>query len=257
MTDLEGVSGVHRASETEPGKPEYQQACRYLENDVNAAIEGAFDGGATEVMVCDSYWGGFNLCLKNMDKRATFCENNGIKALMAQLDKSFAGYLNIGHHAKAGTLNAFLDHTQSGETIFDYTINGKSYGEIGQQMLLAGGYNVPQLMIAGDKAACEESLDLSPNSLTVSVKEAYGREKVVCIHPEKANEMIKVASKKAVESVGSIKPYKIEPPYDIQLTFTKTSYADDICRSKPFLTRIDARTVQYITDEIKDILMPF
>jgi len=257
MTDLEGISGVRRASECKSGLDEYQKACRYLENEVNAAIEGAFEGGATEVLVCDSHGSGFNLDLKNMDKRARYCENNGIKELMALIDESFDGYLNIGHHAKAGTINAFLDHTQCGESVFDYKINGVSYGEIGQQLLLAGDYDVAQLMISGDKAACEESTTLSPDSISVSVKEAYGNNKVNCLPPELGCEMVRKASKEAMSLIGKVKPFKIDGPYDVQLTLTRTRFADNICKNKPFLERLDGRTLRYVTNDIKEILMPF
>lgn len=257
MTDLEGIAGVRRESECIPSNPEYAQACRYLENEVNAAIAGAFDGGATEVLVCDSHHGGFNLNLANMDKRARYCENNGILKLMAELDSSFAGYFNIGHHAKAGTLHAFLDHTQCSTSVFDYTINGVSMGEIGQQMLLAGGYGVPQLMISGDKKACEESHSLYPHSLSVITKEAYGREKVNLIAPEIANQQVRASCKEAMKLAGKLKPFVMPAPYDIRLTFTKTIYADNIVKNKPFLERVDGRTVRYTTNQVKDILTPF
>ena len=257
MTDIEGIAGVRRASETDPSKPEFAQACRYFEKEVNAAIAGAFDGGAKEVLVCDSHHGGFNFKAQNLDPRARLCENNGIIKLMAEIDSSFDGYFNIGHHAKAGTMHAFLEHTQCGTSVYDYLINGVSYGEIGQQLLLAGDYGVPQLMISGDRKACEESESIYPGSLAVITKEAYARNKVNCIHPDLSAAMVRETCKQSMKLIGKLKPFKIKGPYDIRLTFTQTSYADKIVCSKPFLERLDGRTVRYITDDVKNILVPF
>jgi D-amino peptidase len=256
MTDLEGIAGVRRESECIPEKPEFAQACRYLEKEVNAAIAGAFDGGAKEVLVCDSHHGGFNFNFANLDPRARLCENNGIIKLMAEIDSTYDGYFNIGHHAKAGTMHAFLEHTQCSST-FDYTINGVSYGEIGQQLLLAGDYGVPQLMISGDLKACEESEAIYPGSLAVVTKEAFARNKVNCIHPDVSALKIRETCKASMKLIGKLKPFKIKGPYDIRLTFTQTSYADKIVCSKPFLERIDGRTVRYLTDDVKNILVPF
>ena len=257
MTDLEGIAGVRRLSECDPSYPEHAQACRYLEKEVNAAIAGAYDGGATEVLVCDSHHGGFNFNAGNLDPRARLCENNGIIKLMAEIDSTYAGYFNIGHHAKAGTMHAFLEHTQCSASVFDYTINGVSYGEIGQQLLLAGDYGVPQLMISGDRKACEESESIYPGSLAVITKEAYARNKVNCIHPDLSAAMVRETCKQSMKLIGKLKPFKIKGPYDIRLTFTQTSFADKIVCSKPFLERLDGRTVRYITNDVKNILVPF
>lgn len=256
MTDLEGISGVRRESECIPENAEFAQACRYFEREVNAAIAGAFDGGATEVMVCDSHHGGFNFNIANMDPRARYCENNGILKLMAELDSSYAGYFNIGHHAKAGTLHAFLEHTQC-NTTFDYTVNGISMGEIGQQLLLAGDFGVPQLMISGDLKACEESETLYPGSLSVVTKEAFGRNKVNLIHPDIANAQVRAKCKESMKLIGKLKPFKMKAPYDVRLTFTNVIHADNIVKNKPFLERLDGRTVRYITNDVKNILVPF
>ncbi len=257
MTDMEGISGIRRPEECKPSHPSYQQACRYFERDVNTAIAAAFDGGATEVVVCDAHHGGFNLNINNMDSRATYVEFDGIKAMMGQLDDTFDGYFNIGHHAKAGTINAFYDHTQCPDSVYNFEVNGISLGEIGQQMLLAGHYGVPQLMISGDKAACEESLDLYPESLTCIVKEAYGHGKVACKHPDQVQEDLYEVCKNSLELIGKIEPFILEPPFDIRLTLTKTIFADDIYRKKPWLERIDGRTLRYLTNNISEILFPF
>ena len=54
-TDIEGVAGVVSPQQTRAGNPEYERARLLMTHEANAAIAGAFDGGATEVLVNDSH----------------------------------------------------------------------------------------------------------------------------------------------------------------------------------------------------------
>ncbi|HEX5635117.1 MAG TPA: M55 family metallopeptidase, partial [Gemmatimonadales bacterium] len=58
--DMEGVAGVSHEDQTDPVDPrhaaEYERARRLMVGEANAAVEGAFAGGATRVLVSDSHW---------------------------------------------------------------------------------------------------------------------------------------------------------------------------------------------------------
>src|ERR1700680_1168273 len=55
--DMEGVAGITSVEQTNPvGQPEYAHSCELMTGEVNAACEGALDGGATEILVNDSHW---------------------------------------------------------------------------------------------------------------------------------------------------------------------------------------------------------
>ena len=67
LADLEGVSGVvDNEQQAKPGAPLYQEAREYLLSDVNAVIEGALDGGATEITIFDMHYYGLNLNLSKI-----------------------------------------------------------------------------------------------------------------------------------------------------------------------------------------------
>ena len=53
--DIEAVAGVVILQRGAPGNPEYERARRLMTQEVNAAIAGTFEGGATEVLVNDSH----------------------------------------------------------------------------------------------------------------------------------------------------------------------------------------------------------
>ena len=52
---IEGIAGVMRPAQFTPGHPEHPIARGLMEQDVNAALEGAFAGGATDVAAAASH----------------------------------------------------------------------------------------------------------------------------------------------------------------------------------------------------------
>ena len=53
--DIEGISGVMSPEQTSPGSGEYERARLLMTREVNAAVEGALEGGATEIWVADGH----------------------------------------------------------------------------------------------------------------------------------------------------------------------------------------------------------
>lgn len=259
MTDMEGISGIRRGEEVSKGSPTYAHGQKLMMGDINAAIAGAFDGGAAEVLVCDSHGGGHNFIIAEMDPRADYIENGGALNLMAGLDSDFDAFFAVGYHAKAGTPSAFLDHTQSSASVFDYTVNGKSVGELGQQVYLAGGQDVPQVYVTGDRAACEEALELTPGIVTAAVKDAFGRERVKCIAPERARRMIREGAADAVRKLKDHRPEPvvIAPPIEVTLTLYRTDMVDRFLMGRTGFERVDGRTMKMVVDDVREILKIF
>ncbi len=67
ITDAEGVAGVCRQDLTEPKDPELRQL---LTGEVNAAVQGFFDGGASEVVVWDGHDGSQTLSALTIHPKA-------------------------------------------------------------------------------------------------------------------------------------------------------------------------------------------
>jgi D-amino peptidase len=66
--DLEGVNGVVSPEDINWRGSGYQQARQYMADEVNAALSGAFSGGATDVVVCDAHGDSRNLLLDCIDE---------------------------------------------------------------------------------------------------------------------------------------------------------------------------------------------
>jgi D-amino peptidase len=252
ITDMEGVSGIGREEQVMLDSPHYEPARRLLCADVNAAIAGAFEGGATEVLVCDGHGSGSNLILSEMDERATYERPNGTLDLLPGLDASFSGLLCVGYHAMAGTLNGFLDHTQS-SSWYNYLLNGRRTGELGQVAVWAGSYGVPPLLVTGDQAACDEGREFFGAIETAAVKQGIGRQRARCLHPLKAREAICQAAARALSLAGRVEPYRVEVPLTVRLEYSRSDLADAVAL-RPGTRRVDARTVERVVDDARQLL---
>src|SRR5438309_12120512 len=67
ITDAEGVAGVCRQDQTDPKDAEMRQL---LTGEINAAVQGFMDGGASEVLVWDGHDGSQTLSVLTIDPRA-------------------------------------------------------------------------------------------------------------------------------------------------------------------------------------------
>ncbi len=252
-TDLEGISGIDCIEMMSKSDPRHQFARERLMADLNAAIEGVFEGGATEVMVVDRHGGANNFIPELLDKRVTV-DHKLNDLWTGALDETFDGTIIIGAHAMAGTMNAFLDHTQSSLKGFNYYINGKRTGEIGQWATMCAHFKVPVLMVSGDEAACAEARAFLGPVETAVVKRAIGRNRAECVDLAEAERRIREAAKRAMSLVGKAKLYTPILPMEIIEEYTRTDYADAVA-DKPGVERLDARRLRKISHSYLDIFI--
>jgi D-amino peptidase len=130
-TDLEGVCGVYRFEQTrEYGTPANIEARHLLMGEVNAAVEGAFEGGATRVVVRDGHDGSKSFFPEQLDDRAEMIMGR-FSPYDFVLDQGFDAAILLGFHAMSHTIDGVLCHTQSSLTWDNYWINdpgGDGYG---------------------------------------------------------------------------------------------------------------------------------
>ena len=170
--DLEGISGVNGDDQTGPGGAEYGRARKLMAEDANAAIRGAFEGGATDVLVNDSHGGQRNLLPEDLDPRARLISHSFKRyGMMEGLDETFDAIVFVGYHAKADAPRGLFAHTGSG-VVRDLQVNGRSVGEGGMNAALAAWYGVPVVTVSGDDVAVEEVKGVVPGVRGVVVKRA-------------------------------------------------------------------------------------
>jgi len=252
MTDLEGVAGVtdfeDRTSDTHDNHEARMRMRRLLTGEVNAAIEGLFEAGATQVIVNDGHGAGYTIDYEHLDPRAQIIHGVERPVWLPLLDETCAATLLIGAHAKATSPPAVAYHTMS-KGVKNWSINGISIGEMGLQALIAGHYGVPMIFVSGDHYACEEIKALIPGIVTVAVKRGLSRRSAISWAPQKARELIREGVKEAMAKLDQIPPFRLEPPLVLrderyEEVFTKPSADPDI------------RIIDHSTREIraKDVL---
>jgi D-amino peptidase len=223
--DMEGISGINGDDQTSAGQSEYGRARRLMAEDANAAIRGAFAGGATEVIVNDSHGGQRNLLPEDLDPRAKLISHSFKRhGMMEGLDESFDAVIFVGYHAKADAPRGVFAHTGSG-VVRDLQINGRSVGEGGMNAALASWYGVPVVSVSGDDVAVAEVKESVPSVRTVAVKRAINMRAVELRPLAEARRDIEQAARDGVAGAKRTPPQR-QGPYKVQLRYRNFTYPE-------------------------------
>jgi D-amino peptidase len=209
---------VVAGADVSPSGADYQHFRAIMAGETNAAIDGAFRAGATDVLVRDSHGDKRNLLPSDVDPRARLLRgaSSGPKNMMEGIDSTFDAVVFVGYHAKAGTPNAILEHTSTGNVV-DFTINGVSLPEGGYNALTAGLYGVPVVFVAGDRAVVEQVRALLGPIEAVAVKEEIGGDAIVGMSPKRAQDEIRRGVEQAIRTRSRARAYKLAAPYTMVL----------------------------------------
>ena len=216
--DMEGLAGVVTGSDVSASGPDYAHFRAIMAGETNAAIEGAFRAGATEVLVRDSHGSKQNLLPGDVDPRARLLRgaSTGPKNMMEGIDSTFDAVVFIAYHARAGTPNAILEHTSNGN-VLDFAINGVSLPEGGYNALVAGLYGVPVVFVSGDRAVVEQLRTMLGPIEAVAVKEEIGGDASLGLSPAQARAQIRDGVEQAVRNRARSRPYALRTPYTMVL----------------------------------------
>ncbi len=245
--DMEGITGICNRDQTSAGSRLYGEGIELMAGDINAAVAGLVDAGVSEIVVWDNHAGSFNAPLLKLHPAARYRRGGSANGLRWQgLSEDFDGLILLGYHAKAGTLQAVLEHTMSSASWFRLTVNGREIGEIGIDGALAGAVGVPVIMASGDDKLCAEATELFGQGLVaVCVKQGHGRHAATLLPPEKSAELIRAGAAEAVKRIGRVKPLDLGSPAVVELTFKHTEHADGADLRVFDGRRIDGYTVRW------------
>jgi len=259
--DMEGITGVVHWDQVMPGHPEYSRFCKLMTADVNAAVRGAFAGGATSVVVTDGHYEGRNILIEELDARATLNSGSPSPLSMVQgVDEGVNGVMFIGYHGRMGAVNAILDHTWSDERVSGLWINGQAFGEAGLNGAVCGHFNVPVIMASGDQTLCAEVQEFFGNRIEIAqVKKAVSRMSAECLPPEVTASLIEKAAKRAVinlKNKKAPKPFKVTQPINLTVKFEQSDMADKAALM-PHAIRTMERRVEYVANNMVTIYQAF
>ena len=256
-TDFEGTSGIVAWEQIIEGNAEYEQGRRLLTNEVNAVIEGAIEGGATEFVVNDSHHYMRNLHPQDLTGRATLITGKHKPLYMMEgLDASFDGVCFVSYHGSIGAERAVLSHTYNPGAIWEVRINGEVVGESGLNALVATHYNVPIIFVSGDAATAEEARLVAPDAEKVIVKESKGRFAAAHIHPTVACEMLREGATRAAHNVSSMRPPQFTLPITVEITFLVADMTEMALWIRG-VERVSARTVNVVSENALELYQTF
>lgn len=238
MTDLEGVAGVINAPDWIHYNSRYNDVGKMLlTKEVNAAVDGFFAAGATEVVVEDGHGSGA-IDITILDPRAKLQRGWDVNgAYPFGLERKYDVMAFVGQHPKAGTEFGHLCHTGN-MNVLDCTINGISVGEFGQCVFLANLYGTATIFASGCLAFTKEAAEMVQGIETVAVKEGVqpgtGNEctedeyrlrngGAIHLQPEAARKAIRAGAERALrrymQNPESFVPKQVSAPYTGTIIF--------------------------------------
>jgi D-amino peptidase len=252
--DMEGITGVVHWDQVNPGHAEYGRFRQLMTGDVNAAIQGAFEAGASEVIVTDGHAYGRNLLIEELDPRARLNAGGTAPLAMIQgIEEDVSGVMFVGYHARAGTPNAILDHTWSSRCVANLWLGDLLVGESGLNAAVCGHFNVPVIMISGDQTVCSEVLELLGPLEVAVVKWASGRMAADCLPPSRAQREIHAAAVRAVKRLvagETLAPFVLPAPIKVTVEFFQSEMADN-ASLLPGAQRTAGRRIEFIAENIE------
>lgn len=243
-TDIEGVAGVYHHQQVRPGNPEYERARVLMTQEANAAIAGAFDGGATEVLVNDSHGELRNMPPDLLDPRAQAVQGKPrYLSMMAGVDQGVDAVCMIGYHSRAQG-RGILAHTINSFAFRRIFFNDMEMGEAGIYAALAGEFGVPVVMASGDDIFIQEHRPLLPHVTFVQVKRATGQTSGISLSPTQSCAAIRSGVAQALERRGAARPYVLHGLINVRLQTQTPALADLFC-TWPALERLHGDEVGF------------
>lgn len=244
--DAEGVTGITSTNELLFGKPHYEFLRQMMTDDVNAAIDGAFAGGASHVVVNDSHWTMTNILIERLDPRADLIKGFHKYLCMVEHVQDADAVFFLGYHARTGDSDGVANETILGREIVEICMNGRPVGESEINAAICGHFGVPVIFASGDNLYEQELRQTLPDIEFGLTKIALDRWTARCFPPQRSHANIRAAAQRAVERAkrGEFSPYRLSGEVELSVTFTSTAEAL-MASLVPGSERRTPRTVAY------------
>ncbi|MEO6880797.1 MAG: M55 family metallopeptidase [Mycobacteriaceae bacterium] len=228
--DMEGVAGIVDWDQCRPsGGARYQVGCELMLDEVNAAIEGALAGGATEVVLNDSHGAMANLDPRLIAGGATYVSGRHKPRYMMQgLDASVDAAFFVGYHGSISGSASTLSHTYNPDVFSAARVNGRPVGESGINALVAEHYAVPIAFVSGDAVTWAETEPFATGAVHVVTKESITRFAAANLHPAQSCRLITEGAQQAVQRVvrNSVPTPGITRPASLELDLATGDMAE-------------------------------
>ncbi|MFG3152076.1 M55 family metallopeptidase [Streptomyces sp. NPDC048219] len=254
--DMEGATGVTWPGDVLPGTPQWERCRSMFTSDVNAAVQGFFDGGADEVLVNEAHWSMRNLLLERLDERTEMLtgRHKALSMVEGVQHGDVDGIAFVGYHTGAG-MEGVLAHTYLANQITGVWLNDERASEGLLNAHVVAEYGVPVVLVTGDDLACEDALGYAPGALKVAVKDHVSRYAAVCRTPARTAADIRAAAKEAAALAVRHEPVR-GGPFTVAVEFDAEHLAD-ASTVVPGVARVGERKVAYTHDTMFETIRTF
>jgi D-amino peptidase len=250
--DMEGIAGVATLDQVVRGGHGYPRAQQLMTAETNAAIAGAFDAGATSVLVNDSHGPMDNLIHEDLDPRVQLVFGKPKLDCMAEgIGPEHDVAFFIGYHAAAGTPGV-LAHTFSAH-FPSVRLNGTPVSEAEVNALQAAAVGVPVGLLSGDDLICADAGKALPGVSTVTVKQARGYSAATSLSPAEARQRIRDAAAEVVAHADQLRPVDVPDVLDVEVEMPSPPAAETAAMM-PGAERVSDRTVRVTAPTPTDVL---
>jgi D-amino peptidase len=255
--DMEGTAGVCTWAQCDPSNAhEYPIYRRYMTREVRAAVDGAREGGATEVLINDSHWDMRNVLWDELPFDVRVISGARKPLSMAQGLEGCRAAFFTGYHGKGGDGDATLAHTYTSETLYNVTVNGIQCSEATLNAAMAGVHGTPLVLITGDRTIVNEVTELMPWVTGVVVKDSIGYFAANSLTPAAAQAAIRAGAREAMGKIGRAQLFTFKAPITMDLEFSRVECAD-VVMLMPQFARTGGRSVRFVADHYPQVYRAF
>ena len=235
--DMEGITGIVHGDMMGAEGREYDRGRRLMTGDANAAVDGAYNAGATYILVADGHGPMRNIFFEELSSHAHLMTGSANARDYCQLhgadERQFDAAIFVGYHAMAKTYDAIAPHTIAGIAVHELRINGRPHGETGLNAAILGSLGIPVVMVTGDLTTTREAVAfLGEDIATVAVKQATGRNAAICRPAAVTRPEITAAAERALGNLANLKPDVPAPTLVIEVDFLTMAQAERAGRTQ-------------------------
>jgi len=244
--DMEGMPFIVSPEHLSVRRKLFEEARKIATKVVVTVVERLHVNGFEEMIVADSHGGMINIDVLEMPEYVEVLRGYPRPVSMVLGVEECDAVLFLGYHAKFGTSHSTFDHTYSGATYRSVKINGVEVSEYLLNTYIAGHFNKPVILVAGEEKLMEEVEKYTPWAVRVPLKKSFSRYSARSLSLKRLSKLLQEAVDKAVNSFknGLAKPLKTKSPVDLELVFHSSLYAD-AASLMPGVVRTNGLTVKY------------
>ena len=251
--DMEGVACVTHHDHVKLEGTEYEMARKWMTAEANAAIEGALEAGATEIVVADSHGHMRNMLPDELHEDALLVRGSPRPLTMMEgLDETFDAAFFVGYHSMAGTAKGILAHTYIGRSVYAIRLNGIAVGEPGFNAAIAGHFGVPLALVCGDDTVDAEVGTLLPWTERVITKWALSSISARNLTPKASQKRIRQGAKRALGRLSEMKAWVLETPIRFEVDFMQPIHAH-LAADIPGVEPVEGRSLVYTGADMLEI----